>query len=57
MLEWLESNWEAIKEFYGDTFAYNAKNMVYYYPLTANTQEDYDKLSSFLTAHRGELGM
>ena len=56
MLDWLDTNWEAIMEFYDDTFAYNAKNMILNYPLTANTQEDYDKLNALLTAHRGELG-
>ena len=28
MLDWLEANWEDIKEFYGDTFVYNVANMV-----------------------------
>ncbi|XP_023321022.1 aminopeptidase N [Eurytemora carolleeae] len=56
MLTWLEDNWEKIKEFYGDTFVYNVKNMVLRYPEYSNTQESFDKLRLFLSTHRGELG-
>ncbi len=56
MLDWLENNWEAIKEFYGDTFVYNVANMVARYPDHANTQEEFDRMNNFYTTHKGELG-
>lgn len=56
MLDWLENNWEAIKEFYGDNFVYNVANMVARYPDHANTQEEFDRMNNFYTTHKGELG-
>ena len=56
MLDWLDTNYEAIKEFYGDNFVYTVNNMVALYPETANTQEDFDRMNNFYTAHKGELG-
>ena len=56
MLEWLDSNWEDIKEFYKDTFVYNVKKMILPYPETANSMEQLDKINSFLKKHRAELG-
>jgi len=56
MLDWLENNWETIKEFYGDNFVYNVAPMVANYPLTANTQEEFDRMNNFFTQHKGELG-
>ena len=28
MLSWLQTNWQQISDFYGDSFVYNVKNMV-----------------------------
>ena len=56
MLDWLDTNYEAIKEFYGDNFVYTVNNMVALYPETANTQEDFDRMNNFYTTHKGELG-
>ena len=48
--------YDIMKEFYGDNFVYNVAPMVANYPLTANTQEEFDRMNNFFTQHKGELG-
>ena len=72
MLSWLQTNWQQISDFYGDSFVYNVKNMVsvensassketsYLQVVGAGEQgssgEDLLQLQSLLDQHRDELG-
>ena len=72
MLNWLQTNWQKISDFYGGSFVYNVKNMVsvenrassketsYLQVVGAGEQgssdEDLLQLQSLLDQHRDELG-
>ena len=39
MLNWLQTNWQKISDFYGDSFIYNVKNMVSVENSSASSKE------------------
>ena len=39
MLNWLQTNWQKISDFYGGSFVYNVKNMVSVESSSASSKE------------------
>jgi hypothetical protein len=56
MLTWLENNYDAVRDFYAETFVYNVKNMLIGFAEEASSAADAERLSAFLVAHRADLG-
>jgi len=56
MLTWLENNYDAVRDFYAETFVYNVKNMLIGFAEEASSAADAERLAAFLAAHRADLG-
>jgi hypothetical protein len=46
LLTWLEENYEAVRQFYGDTFVTNVKTMLRGFPEESSTEEDHQRLQA-----------
>jgi hypothetical protein len=56
LLTWLQDNFHTIRQYFGDMFVNNVKQMVRGFPEETSTQAEYDRYSKFLDQHRAELG-
>jgi len=56
MLNWLQTKWQQIADFYGDSFVYNVKNMVVGAGEQGSSAEDLLQLQNLLDQHRDQLG-
>ena len=53
--DWLENYYDIIKAYFGNNFATNVNEMLAGFMSDANTDEDIDRLETFLDEHRSDL--
>ncbi len=46
LLTWLEENYEAVRQFYGDTFVTNVKTMLRGFPEESSTEAEHQRLQA-----------